>query len=147
MRAIRLAGWFALLVGGMMLIMWAFLIGAGQVSELRTEPVNTLFHLASESATALLLILGGGGLLRGRPSARPLCLIALGMLIYATLTAAGYYAQGSESVITVLFCLMAAGAALAARALVAYPWDHGYHDTNPGRVSGRGGDRPPWMRI
>ncbi|MFZ5826738.1 MAG: hypothetical protein ACOY94_20810 [Bacillota bacterium] len=96
MSARRLAGGYGIFVGLMMLALWTMLLSTGQVPELETEPVNTTFHLVNEGTTALLLIMAGVGLLRDRSWGQPLFLFATGMVVYATITAAGYYGEAAK---------------------------------------------------
>jgi hypothetical protein len=60
----KLTGWFLVVVGMMMLGQWCFFLAAGQVPEVRTEPIRLAFHLAAEGATALTLIVSGVAFLR-----------------------------------------------------------------------------------
>ena len=52
--------------------MWGMLYCTGQIVELATKPVEISFHLVSELATAVLLIVGGYALLTGKSMGRPL---------------------------------------------------------------------------
>lgn len=87
------AGVYALVVGALMIGQWTFFLAAGQVPELRTEPVRIRFHLAAEFATALVLIVGGTALLTGQGWSVPLYLVAMGMLLYTVIVSPGYFAQ------------------------------------------------------
>lgn len=88
-----LAGWYALVVGALMIAQWAFFIFTGQVPELQAEPLRIGFHLAAEGATAVLLIIAGVGLLRSRKWSRDLGLVAFGSLVYTSIVSPGYFAQ------------------------------------------------------
>jgi len=85
--------WYALIVGGLMILQWIFFIATGQVPELQTEPLRIAFHLVAEGMTAILLILSGIGLLRNRRWSRSLCLVAFGSLLYTMIVSPGYFAQ------------------------------------------------------
>lgn len=92
----RFAAWCSLVVGVLMLAQWTFFIAAGEVPELRTEPVRIGFHLAAEAATALALIAAGIRLFRRRRYALPLGLVANGMLVYTVIVSPGYFAQNGQ---------------------------------------------------
>ncbi|RJQ51642.1 MAG: hypothetical protein C4521_12170 [Actinobacteria bacterium] len=99
----KFAGWTSLLIGVVMLSQWAFFIAAGQVPELRTEPIRIVFHLAGEAATAFALIASGILLLRGVRWAPKLGLIAYGMLIYTVIVSPGYFAQRGQWPLVAMF--------------------------------------------
>ena len=88
----RVRAGYAVAVGAAMVGLWAVLFATGGVPELATAPAEVAFHLAAELLTALALLASGVGLLRGREWARRLHPVALGMLLYAAISAAGYYA-------------------------------------------------------
>jgi len=64
-----------------MLGQWTFFLSMGQVPEVRTAPIALGFHLAAEGITAVLLIVSGVLLIRGRSRSAWLGLVANGMLI------------------------------------------------------------------
>jgi len=84
---------FALVVGVGMLTQWTLSFVTKQIPELRTEPIRIAFHLAGEAITALLLVVGGLGLLAAVPWARTVFLISVGMLLYTAIVSPGYFAQ------------------------------------------------------
>jgi hypothetical protein len=73
--------------------MWIFLLGKREVPELRTKPTQIFFHLVAELLTSITLILGGVGLFMDQPWGVALFFIAIGMAIYSTINAAGFYGQ------------------------------------------------------
>ncbi len=97
------AGWYALVVGALMIVQWVFFIIAGQVPELQTEPLRIAFHLAAEGVTAMLLILAGVGLLRSRRWSRGLGLVAFGSLVYTSIVSPGYFAQLGQWPLVAMF--------------------------------------------
>ena len=109
---------YALVVGVLMLAMWTVLLLTGQAPELATEPLRILFHLAAEALTALTLIAGGIGLLRGRPWARGLTLLGLGMLVYTVIASPGYYAQAGNLPMVGMFAALLALGLAAVRPLI-----------------------------
>ena len=76
---------FSIVVGAGMIGQWVMSYANQQIPELRTEPIRIWFHIAAEMVTALCLICGGIGLLINVSWARPLYLIAIGMLFYTSM--------------------------------------------------------------
>ena len=87
---------FAILVGLGMIGQWAVSYFSKQIPELETEPIRIGFHLAAEMTTALVLVVGGGGLLARATCGRPVFLIGMGMLFYTAIVSPGYFAQRGE---------------------------------------------------
>jgi hypothetical protein len=110
---VKFAAWCSLSIGILMLAQWSFFIAAGQVPELRTEPIRIAFHLVAEGATALALIVAGFSLLRGRPWARVLGLVANGMLVYTVIVSPGYFAQSGQWPLVGMFGLLLVLAAIS----------------------------------
>jgi hypothetical protein len=102
----KFAGWFGIVVGLSMIGMWSFFLAAGQVPEVHTEPWRIAFHLAAEFSTALCLFVAGIGLLRVRPWAVKLYLVAAGMLFYSLIVSPGYYAQQGVWAFVVMFAVV-----------------------------------------
>jgi hypothetical protein len=117
----RLAGWYGVGAGVLILGQWSFFLLAGQVPELETEPIRIGFHLAAELATALALIAAGWAVLRSRAWGRPALLLALGMLIYTVVVSPGYFAQRGEWLPLGLFGLLLALALVCAGILLQRP--------------------------
>ena len=88
--------WFGIIVGLSMVGEWALFYLVGNIPELENAPIAFSFHIAAELITAALLIVSGAGLLRRRNWARPLYLLALGMLFYTVIVSPGYFAQQGE---------------------------------------------------
>lgn len=104
----RLAGWYGLAVGLLMLGQWAFFLLAGQVPELATAPWSIGFHLAAEAITAVGLILAGAALLRGMDWAPRAYLLASGMVLYSVVASAGYFAQSGQWGLVAMFGVLLA---------------------------------------
>lgn len=115
----RFAGWVGLVVGAIVLGQWGFFIRTGQVPQFETAPYEIAFHLLSEVATAVTLIVAGALLLRGKRGAARLASFAFGMLVYAAINAAGYFAQLGQWTLVVLFAAVVAFALSAVARLVA----------------------------
>ena len=73
---------FAIIVGVAMIGQWSVSYVTKQIPELQSEPIRICFHIAGEMATAILLIVGGVGLLIVKPWAPALFLVSIGMLFY-----------------------------------------------------------------
>ena len=102
----KFTGVYCVVVGILMLAQWAFFIIAGQVPELKTEPIGIAFHLAAEAITALGLIFAGFGLLNKKVWAQNAARIMLGMLIYTVIVSPGYFAQQGAWYLVVMFALL-----------------------------------------
>jgi hypothetical protein len=86
---------------------WAMLLATGQMPELRTTPIQSAMHLGAEFLTALALLAGGVGLLTRRGWGLKIHLSSLGMLLYAVVQAAGYYAQHGDVAMIGMFAALA----------------------------------------
>lgn len=76
-----------------MLCMWIFLLGKKEVPELSTKPTQITFHLIAEFLTSIILIIGGFGMFTNQPWGSVLFFISIGMIIYSTINAAGFYGE------------------------------------------------------
>lgn len=76
-----------------MLCMWLMLLLKKEVPELNTKPTQIFFHLIAEFLTSIMLIIGGVGLLFNQFWGIAVFFIAIGMAIYSTINAAGFYGQ------------------------------------------------------
>ncbi|MFX1568262.1 MAG: hypothetical protein ACFFCV_07830 [Promethearchaeota archaeon] len=88
-----IASVYTILIGITMLGMWFLLLFKREVPELKTKPTQIFFHLAAEFITAVVLIIGGIGFLMNQPWGLAIFFIAIGMAIYSTINAAGFYGQ------------------------------------------------------
>jgi len=90
---------FAIVVGIMMIAQWTFTILRGQVPGPEDDAVagrgrvEMAFHWIAEFGAAITLLIAGLGLLLGWAAGAPLFLVAAGMLLYAVVNSAGYFAQ------------------------------------------------------
>lgn len=76
-----------------MLCMWLMLLLKKEVPELNTKPTQIFFHLIAEFLTSIMLIIGGIGLLLNEFWGVTVFFISIGMAIYSTINAAGFYGQ------------------------------------------------------
>ncbi len=84
---------YIIIIGIAMLSMWIFLLGKREVPELTTKPTQIFFHLVAELLTSIALIVGGIGLIMNQFWGVALFFISIGMTIYSTINAAGFYGQ------------------------------------------------------
>ena len=99
---------YALCVGALMLVQWTFFLLTGNVPELQSAPWSIAFHLAAEFLTAILLIISGMMLLKGLLLAKQVFLLSVGMVVYAMVNSAGYFAQSGDWIFVVMFGLLLA---------------------------------------
>ena len=106
---------YALFVGTLMLLQWAFFLLTGNVPELQTAPWSIAFHLAAEFLTAIMLIISGVMLLKQHPLSKQVFLFSVGLVVYAMVNSAGYFAQSGDWIFVVMFgvLLALAGVSLA----------------------------------
>jgi len=88
-----IASIYIILIGVAMLCMWLFLLIKREVPELKTKPTQIFFHLIAEFLTSIMLIIGGFGYITNQSWGVALFFIAIGMTIYSTINAAGFYGQ------------------------------------------------------
>lgn len=96
----KVAAFFSIFTGVSVLGMWCMIILSRGIKE---GPIEISFHLVSEFIMAILLLIGGIGLLRDRIYGQKVFLISNGMLIYSVLNAAGYYGQRSDLIMSGMF--------------------------------------------
>ncbi|UCC19277.1 MAG: hypothetical protein JSV62_14420 [Promethearchaeota archaeon] len=88
-----IASIYTIVIGITMLIMWLLLLMKKEVPELKTKPTQIFFHLVAEFLTSIILIIGGIGLVMNQSWGVTMFFIAIGMAIYSTINAAGFYGQ------------------------------------------------------
>jgi len=106
MSVSKIAAIYAIFIGIAMLGMWISLITTNQVPEINTESIRISYHLVGEFLTAILLLIGGFGLLTNRGWGFHVFLISMGMLLYTVIVSAGYYIQQGDMVFTGMFSIM-----------------------------------------
>jgi hypothetical protein len=79
-----------------MVAQWGLSFLSRQIPELESEPIRIGFHIAAEMVTAILLLIGGTGLLAGAPWSRDISLLGMGMLFYTAIVSPGYFAQKGQ---------------------------------------------------
>jgi hypothetical protein len=88
-----IASLYTILIGIAMLFMWFLLLIKREVPELTTKPTQIYFHLLAEFVTSIILIIGGIGLIMNQSWGVAIFFISIGMAIYSTINAAGFYGQ------------------------------------------------------
>jgi hypothetical protein len=99
----KFAAIYALCVGALMLVQWAFFLLTGNVPELQSAPWSIAFHLAAEFLTAIMLIISGRMLLKQHSLGKHVFFVSIGMVIYAMVNSAGYFAQSGDWVFVAMF--------------------------------------------
>lgn len=107
----KTASIFSLFCGSAMLMVWGILLTTGQVVDLRTSPFQAAFLLGAELLTAVVLILGGYGLLTGKNWGLRANLAALGMLLYCAVFSIDVIGQAGNIPPAIFFGVIAALAA------------------------------------
>jgi hypothetical protein len=116
--SMKFPAWYGIGVGVLMIGQWMLSIAAGSVPEFASAPWEIAFHLAAETSTALLLIIGGVAALRSVTWSKPVLLLGLGMVIYSEIVSPGYFAQLGQWAFVALFAVLLFGAVLAATRLL-----------------------------
>ena len=101
------AGRFSMAIGMMMILMWGWLLPSGAWAEIQARPLGTGLHVLGEILTGFALIVAGWGLLNRAKWARPLHILATGMLIIAIIHAVGWYAARGLGIVSIAFVVLA----------------------------------------
>jgi len=88
-----IASIYTIIIGIAMICMWIFLLGKKEVPELTTKPTQITFHLIAEFITSVMLLIGGIGLFTNQSWGLVIFYISIGMIIYSSINAAGFYGQ------------------------------------------------------
>ena len=94
---------FAFVVGALILVLWAWLVLTGGVPEYDLHPLAATLHVIAEVLTGIALIVAGYALVSRKSWAHKAYLVAAGMLIYALVQAAGYYAENGPGGLVIVF--------------------------------------------
>ena len=97
---------YAIVAGIAMLGYWSVSLARSKVPELETEPIRIGFHIVAEFATAIVLLVGGIGLLLSSSWGLNVYLVAMGMLLYTVVVSPGYFAQKREWRMVGLFVIL-----------------------------------------
>lgn len=94
---------YAILMGVSLIGMWIMFYLSGNIAELATKPWEIGLHLTAEITTALLLIIGGYGLLAKHTWGFRMFLFSMGMLAYTLIMSPGYLLQKGDIPFAVMF--------------------------------------------
>ena len=99
----RIEAVYSIVIGISILGMWSMILLTGGISE---PPIEISLHLISEFSMAILLLISGISILRGKIYGKTIFLISNGMLIYSVLNAAGYYGQRNNFAMVGMFVVI-----------------------------------------
>ncbi len=108
----KAASIFSLFCGIAMLAVWSILLATGQVPELQTQPLETIFLLVAEFLTAISLLMGGFALISRKKWGLRMDLAALGMLLYCVIFSIGVFGQQNNLPATIFFVVITILAAI-----------------------------------
>ncbi|MFX0040386.1 MAG: hypothetical protein ACFFCY_13915 [Promethearchaeota archaeon] len=98
-----ISGIYAIIIGLGIIGLWTMLVLTKQVPELQSEPVAIKFHITAEMIMGILSLVSGIFLLIGFPWATYFFILAMGLVIYAVINAAGYYGQKKQWSFVIMF--------------------------------------------
>jgi hypothetical protein len=99
----KISSIYSIIVGIAMICTWLIFIATNQVPEIKSAPIKITYHLIAEFITAILLLIGGYGLLTKRVWGFHLYLISMGLLLYTVIVSAGYYANLGDIIMVGMF--------------------------------------------
>lgn len=94
---------YSILMGVSMFGMWMVFYLTGSIPEIDTKPIELGMHVLAETLTAVLLIVGGIGLMQNRKWGLAVYLISTGMLLYTLVMSPGYFLQKGETGFVFMF--------------------------------------------
>jgi len=99
----KVSAFYCLFMGISMIGIWNMFYFTGSIPEFETKPVELGLHIAAEIITAIVLIIGGIGLLKRKKWAFEIYLVAIGMLLYTLIMSPGYFAQKGDLAFVAMF--------------------------------------------
>lgn len=106
MKFNKWASRYSIFIGISILGMWLFFYISGNIPELETEPIRIAMHILAEVITAIILIIGGIGILYNKPWSRGIYFVSMGMLIYTLVQSPGYFMQTGDYIFVIMFGVM-----------------------------------------
>src|SRR6478672_8126070 len=103
----RSAAIFAFIAAAVIVLVWIYRLAVTGTPEFAAQPWLTWLHLIAEIATAVVLVVGGWGLLAGTHWARKVYLIGVGALLFGALADIGRYADSGNNGLSIFFFLVA----------------------------------------
>jgi len=89
----RIAATYSIIGGITMIIFWMMLYHKKELSEITMEPVKAFIHIGSDIGTAIILIIGGFGILADQVWGFSIYFVSMGLLMYSIMNFLGYYGQ------------------------------------------------------
>ena len=99
----KVASFYSIFIGIAMIGMWIFFYASGNIPELDTEPIRISMHILAEVITAVILILGGIGILVNKKWGKDIYLVSMGMLIYTLVQSPGYFMETGDYGFVIIF--------------------------------------------
>ncbi len=106
MVLLLISGIYAIVLGLGIIGLWIMLLATRQVPELKTEKIEIIFHITVESVMGILSLVSGILLLFNLNWAVYLFILAMGLVTYAVINSAGYYAQKKELAFVIMFAVI-----------------------------------------
>ncbi|TCT16069.1 hypothetical protein EDC18_10285 [Natranaerovirga pectinivora] len=103
MKQEKMASIFSIGMGISMLGMWMMFYITGNIPELESKPIELGMHLLAEIATAIILIIGGIGVIKSKHWGVHIYFISMGMLLYTIPNSAGYFLENKEYGLVIMF--------------------------------------------
>ena len=107
----KFSGVFAIIAGICIPALWIYILAAGIIPRIHSEPTAVGFLLTSEFVTAILLLTGGIGLLLKQAWSQRVWYLSMGMLLYAVLMATGEFLQMNHPFFGPVFIIITAATA------------------------------------
>lgn len=101
-----ISGIYAIIIGIGIISLWVMLLLTNQVPELKTQHIAIRFHITAEMIMGILSLLSGILLLTRLSWAPSLFILAMGLIIYAVINSAGYYAQKKQWAFVLMFSII-----------------------------------------
>lgn len=121
----RFSAWYGVVVGVLVPAQWAVFLATGNVPQLEEAPWEIWFHMVAEFLLAVVILVGGIGMLAGRGWARTVYLVGLGMVVYSVVNSPGYFAQRGEWPLVAMFMVLLVLSVVAAVLLARSGRDDG----------------------
>jgi hypothetical protein len=100
--------YFSIFLGLMVIGMWLDLLLKGSINE-GTTAIS--FHIFAEFIMAVICVVSGIAMIRNKPYGIETNILCMGMVVYSTLNAAGYYGQQGQRPMMIIFLIICALAA------------------------------------
>ncbi len=103
----RIAATYSIIGGIAIIIFWLMLYRKKELPEITMEPIKAMVHIGADIATAILLIIGGIGILAYMSWGYPIYYVSMGLLIYSITNFMGYYGQEKNWIAFGFYILLA----------------------------------------